>query len=219
MKRLDAQILMGRQQVAIHIGGIVASRKPLVVSTVLGSCISVCLRDAKTQIGGMNHFMLPCGNGEENDEARYGIHAMELLINQCMKEGADRRRLEAKLFGGGHVLKMRETDGNVPKSNIAFALEFLQTESIPILAQDLGGYAAREVHFFTDSGKTLLRRLTMTETNDSALAQMRTRRTPRIRPKTRPGRNQWGGGKYHACFRREKGKGKGKRKYARSLTG
>ena len=172
MKQLDAQVLLGRKQAAIHIGGVVASRQPLVVSTVLGSCISVCLRDPKMQIGGMNHFMLPSSNDEANAEARYGVHAMELLINACMKEGADRRRLEAKLFGGGHVLKAPETGGSVPKSNIAFALEFLRTENIPILAQDLGGYAAREVHFFTDSGKTLLRRLTIVEADDPALAQI-----------------------------------------------
>ena len=172
MKRLEAQILMGREQVTIHIGGVVASRKPVVVSTVLGSCISVCLRDPKTLAGGMNHFMLPNNSADESVSARYGIHAMELLINECMKAGADRRRLEAKLFGGGHVLKMRETDNNVPLSNIAFALDFLTTENISILSQDLGGYEAREVHFFTDTGKTLMRRMAITETRDSALAQM-----------------------------------------------
>ena len=172
MKRLDAQVLMGREQVSIHIGGVVASRTPVVVSTILGSCISVCLRDAKTRAGGMNHFMLPSGSADGGAEARFGIHAMELLINECMKAGADRRRLEAKLFGGGHVLKMRETDGNVPQSNIAFALQFLETENIPILSQDLGGYAAREVHFFTDTGKTLMRRMAITDVKDPALAQI-----------------------------------------------
>jgi chemotaxis protein CheD len=80
-----------------------------------------------------------------------------------MNHGADRRRLEAKVFGGGHVLRMRESDGNVPQINIRFALGFLQTETIPILSQDLGGYSAREVLFFTDSGRTLIRKLTPTD--------------------------------------------------------
>jgi chemotaxis receptor (MCP) glutamine deamidase CheD len=165
--------LGGRQVVSIHIGGVISSRKPLVVRTVLGSCISVCLRDPRTQVGGMNHFMLPSSSSGEATSARYGVHAMELLINECMKCGAERRRLEAKVFGGGHVLKMRETDGNVPQSNIAFALKFLETEGIPILSRDLGGYSAREVYFFTDSGRTLLRRLTPTGSRgDASLHQV-----------------------------------------------
>ena len=147
---------------AIHIGGVFASREPAVVRTVLGSCIAVCLRDPVTCIGGMNHFMLPSGGAGEEASARYGIHAMELLINDCMKLGADRRRFEAKLFGGGHVLRVRESDGNVPQRNIAFALEFLQAERIPILKRDLGGYAAREIYFYTHSGRLLLKRLAQT---------------------------------------------------------
>lgn len=152
----------GRPHHSIHIGGVCASAQPAVVRTILGSCIAVCLRDPLLCVGGMNHFMLPAGAAGEAVSARYGVHAMELLINECMHAGADRTRLEAKVFGGGHVLRMRETDGNVPQSNIRFALEFLRTERISIVAQDLGGYAAREVYFFTDTGKTLLRRLSAT---------------------------------------------------------
>src|SRR5580658_1868975 len=89
---------------SIHIGEIFASREPAVVRTVLGSCIAVCLRDPVAGVGGMNHFLLPYGGHNELASARYGIHAMELLINDCMKVGADRAKLEAKVFGGGHVL-------------------------------------------------------------------------------------------------------------------
>lgn len=156
MKRFDQ--MDGREVKGIHIGGVYAGRDGEVVRTVLGSCISVCLRDPLAQIGGMNHFMLPDGGGEEAS-ARYGVHAMELLINSCMNLGADRRRVEAKLFGGGHVLQMRESENNVPRSNIRFALEFLQKETIPIITKDLGGYHAREVLFFTDTGKVLLKKM------------------------------------------------------------
>lgn len=152
----------GRPLYSIHIGGVFASKSPAVVRTVLGSCISVCLRDPYSQVGGMNHFMLPAGNGEEASSARYGVHAMELLINECMQRGADRRLMEAKVFGGGHVLKIRETDGNVPQSNIRFATDFLTLESIPVVSKDIGGYSAREIYFFTDSGKILLKRLAST---------------------------------------------------------
>jgi chemotaxis protein CheD len=150
-------------QVSIHIGGVFASREPSVVRTVLGSCIAVCLRDPQAQVGGMNHFMLPGGRQDEAASARYGIHAMELLINECMRMGADRRRLEAKVFGGGHVIRVRETDNNVPQSNIRFALRFLDTEHISIISRDLGGYSAREVYFYTDNGRVLLRRLSRTD--------------------------------------------------------
>jgi len=153
---------------SIHIGGVYASRAPAIIRTVLGSCIAVCLRDPLSQVGGMNHFMLPNGSMGEANSTRYGIHAMELLINECMRLGADRRRMEAKVFGGGHVLKMRETDDNVPQSNIRFALSFLETERIPIVSQDMGGYAAREIYFYTDTGRTRLRRLSRTDMHSSA---------------------------------------------------
>ena len=153
--------LQGVPQFGIHIGGVYASRESSVVRTVLGSCIAVCLRDPHSEVGGMNHFMLPDGgtNSTSDDNTRYGIHAMELLINQCMKFGADRRNLEAKVFGGGHVLKVRVTDDNVPQRNIRFALEFLKTENIPIVSKDLGGYEARIVYFYTQSGRVRLKRL------------------------------------------------------------
>lgn len=157
----------GRRQYGIHIGGVVASRAPAIVRTVLGSCIAVCLRDPLARVGGANHFMLPVGMDGDNS-ARFGVHAMELLINDCMKMGAERARLEAKVFGGAHVLRMRESDGNVPQSNIRFAEEFLGTENIPVIARDLGGYAAREIYFFTDTGRLLLRRLAETGTPGEA---------------------------------------------------
>lgn len=149
----------GHPHFVIHIGDVLASRRPIIIHTVLGSCIAVCLRDPVSNIGGMNHFMLPgkvlCGDAS----SRYGIHAMELLINQCMTKGADRRCLEAKVFGGGHMFRTRSTEAGVPQANIRFALGFLQTEGIPVLAKDVGGYQAREVFYYTESGRALLKRI------------------------------------------------------------
>ncbi len=156
---------------SIHIGGIWASRRPSIVRTILGSCIAVCLRDPVTCIGGMNHFMLPDSNDDEGGSARYGVNAMELLINRCMQEGADRTRLEAKLFGGGHVLKTKSHHLSVPRRNIRFAFGFLETERIPIITHDTGGYSARSVLFFTDTGKVLMKRLRETGA-DSSLAKI-----------------------------------------------
>jgi chemotaxis protein CheD len=92
----------------------------------------------------------------------YGFNAMEVLIAECVKLGADRSRLEAKVIGGGHVLRVRETDGNVPQRNVEFALAYLKERNIAVAAQDTGGYAAREIYFFTDSGRLLLKRLSST---------------------------------------------------------
>ena len=143
----------------IHVGGTFASVEPFVVRTILGSCIAVCLRDPVARIGGMNHFMLPnrlCSGG---NPASYGLYAMELLINKCMGLGAQRSRLEAKVFGGGQVLKLAKSPTNVADRNIAFALDFLFREQVPILKMDVGGYAGREVFYFTDTGKTMVRRM------------------------------------------------------------
>jgi chemotaxis receptor (MCP) glutamine deamidase CheD len=148
-----------RQRRSIHIGDVCAHREPTVIRTILGSCIAACLYDPVTQVSGMNHFMLPLARVGSTECARYGVHAMELLINSCMKAGADRRRLQAKVFGGGHVLNTKEMAGNVPEENLRFILNFLKIERIPIVSSDIGGYEARVVYFFTDTGRVLLKRL------------------------------------------------------------
>jgi chemotaxis protein CheD len=148
-------------RVTIQIGEVFASREPTVIRTVLGSCIAACLRDPATGIGGMNHFMLPTplnGHGGA-DLARFGVHAMELLIGNLQKLGGERGRLQAKVFGGGHVLQIPESACGVPQLNIRFIREFLATEGIPLVAHDLGGRIAREVLFHTNSGKVLMKRL------------------------------------------------------------
>jgi len=137
-----------------------------IIATVLGSCISVCIKDRKTDIAGMNHFMLP-GDVRAEDiftspSAKYGMFAMELLINEMVKCGGKKEAFEAKIFGGGHVLNFRKTDGNVPESNIEFVRAFLHMEQIPILKQDVGGYSGRKILFFTDTSKVLLKRLNST---------------------------------------------------------
>jgi chemotaxis protein CheD len=151
--------LCGRTVHGIHIGGVFASHEPSVVRTVLGSCISACLFDPVARVGGMNHFMLPDGNGDEMLSTRYGVHSMEVLINACMNAGADRRFMQAKIFGGGHVLRIAMSASSVPQRNIQFIRRFLIDEDIPIVAHDLGGKSAREVMFFTDTGRTLMKRL------------------------------------------------------------
>lgn len=149
-----------RDVTILHPGEYFASRDPIIISTILGSCIAVTLYDPVERIGGMNHFMLP-GELHSSDffreeSGRYGMYAMELLINNMLKMGGDKQRLKAKVFGGGHVLNTSQ--GNIPDSNIKFAFEFLETEQIPIVSSNVGGTQARKVLFFPESSRVLLKR-------------------------------------------------------------
>jgi len=139
----------------------VVTDQPLALVTLLGSCVAACLYDPAIAIGGMNHFMLPGGAGSDDNSARYGMHAMELLINDLLKRGARRQRLLAKVFGGGNVLSGFHSDP-IGSRNARFVLEYLAAENIPVMAQDLGDIHARKVGFFAQSGRTLVRRLPAT---------------------------------------------------------
>lgn len=154
-----------RKMIIIYPGEYYVSRSEI-IATVLGSCISVCIKDNRSGLAGMNHFMLPGDVRSEeiflSESAKYGMFAMEQLINDLIKQGGNRASFEAKVFGGGHVLNFRKTDGNVPESNINFVKAFLNMEQIPITKMDVGGYAGRKILFFADTAKVLLRRLDST---------------------------------------------------------
>lgn len=147
------------------------SREPKVVYTVLGSCISVCLRDPLAGVGGMNHFMLAAPSSDNAldrwvDTGRYGSFAMEMLMNEIFKRGGRKDRLEAKVFGGGKIY-----DGTIDigAKNAAWALDFLEQEGISPLKADVGDLCPRKVYYFTDSGKVLLKKLDRVVAN--AIAQ------------------------------------------------
>ncbi|MDH5392530.1 MAG: chemoreceptor glutamine deamidase CheD [Gammaproteobacteria bacterium] len=130
------------------------------ITTVLGSCISVCIRDAKNGVGGMNHFMLPkdnsMGGSIVSDAARYGNYAMEHLINDILHYGGERRNLEFKVFGGGKVLDMKMDIG---KKNIDFVFDYLKTERFSILSEDVGDIYPRKVNYFPLSGIAKVKKL------------------------------------------------------------
>lgn len=127
-----------------------------VLTTVLGSCVSACIRDPALGIGGMNHFMLPAGDAEGGANARYGLYAMEILVNDLMRRGAKRERLEAKVFGGGNVMAKLTTDP-VGARNVAFVRQFLAQEKINVVGEDLLGDNARKVAYFPATGRALVR--------------------------------------------------------------
>ncbi len=132
----------------------------MLLVTVLGSCVAACIRDTKTGMGGMNHFMLPDDGGREmvGASARYGTYAMEVLINHLLKMGARRNSLEAKVFGGGAVMASLSSS-NVGTRNAEFVLNYLKTEKIPIVAKDLLDSYPRKVYYFPDSGRVMVKKL------------------------------------------------------------
>jgi chemotaxis protein CheD len=148
----------------------------LLVMTTLGSCIAACLWDRHAQIGGMNHFMLPEGSG---DSGRYGSFAMELLINEMMKRGASKGRMEAKIFGGGAVIAGMNTI-NVGERNTNFVIDYLKTERIPIVSKDVMDIYPRKVCFLPHSGKAMVKRLA--PTNTDALVQQDRAAAQRAQP-------------------------------------
>jgi chemotaxis protein CheD len=137
--------------------------KDMVIVTVLGSCVSACIRDNITGIGGMNHFMLPDSASADKDSPvsesmRYGTYAMEVLINQLLRNGARRENLEAKIFGGGNVLKSFTTI-NVGDRNALFVRKFLKEERIRVTGEDLLDIYPRKVYYFPKTGKVLVKKL------------------------------------------------------------
>ncbi len=139
-----------------------ATARDMVLVTVLGSCVCACIRDKVSGIGGMNHFMLPdSGRDQSNplgESARYGTYAMEILINQLLKMGARRSNFEAKVFGGGAVLR-GFTIANVGERNAQFVLNFLKTEKIHLAAQDLLDIYPRKVYYFPNTGRVRVKKL------------------------------------------------------------
>jgi chemotaxis protein CheD len=150
------------------------TRNAEAVNTVLGSCICACLRDAETGVGGMNHFMLPkelstgtdaWDSGDGTPSTRYGVYAMESLINETLKPGARRERLELKLFGGGQILPSLSDIG--PR-NIEFARGFAALERLQVVAEDVGGTTPRHVIYLPATGRVLLKRLKPLESSEIA---------------------------------------------------
>lgn len=151
-----------RNAVKILPGEFFVAGEDIVISTVLGSCISACLWDRNAKVGGMNHFMLPGGEGKDTDPTglagRYGVFAMEQLINELIKRGARKGHIEAKVFGGGRVMA-NFTTLDVGKRNSDFVMTFLKTEGIRVTSQDLLDVYPRRVAFFPFSGRALCRKL------------------------------------------------------------
>lgn len=162
--------------VTLRIGGVFASDRPAVVRTVLGSCVAVCLYDPVSRVGGMNHYMLPSSDDvlHRDDPGRYGLQAMEVLLGNMQRLGARRDRLVAKLFGGGRVLSgIGQSSASVPRRNIEFIRGYVAEEGLEVVAEDLGGDSARAVHFYTHTGKALVKHLPAALVEEVAASERR----------------------------------------------
>jgi len=148
-------------------GGYYVSDRPMIISTVLGSCVSTCIRDPQLSIGGMNHFMLPETHEAFDDplsqSARYGAYAMEVVINEILARGGRRERLEVKLFGGGNMFGQTKID--IGRANVEFAKRYIQQEGLRLVSQDIGEMYPRKILFFTATGRVLLKKLTRLKNN------------------------------------------------------
>lgn len=156
----------------------VESDPNVVLSTILGSCVAVCLRDPVAGIGGMNHFLLPGAAGATSggDATRYGVHLMELLINGLLKRGARRDRLEAKVFGGAKTIA---SFSNVGEQNAVFAKQFLKDEGIPVVGTSTGGEHGRKLEYWPVSGRARQYPLTGAETQKTVALEERPVRSPK----------------------------------------
>jgi chemotaxis protein CheD len=145
------------RRVYLYPGGLWAEASAAVITTVLGSCVSVCLWDPHTALGGINHFILPRGGASPS--ARYGNHALPMLLERVLQLGAQRETLLACVFGGASVLTGPGEGPRLGSRNVAEALEFLRKEDMAVLRQDVGGNEGRKLTFRTADGGTLVRKL------------------------------------------------------------
>ncbi len=154
-----------KKNIRINVGGYYASATPAIIQTSLGSCVAACLYDPIRRIGGMNHILLPGYNALDvkDGSARYGVNAMELLINRIMSLGGNRRNLTAKVFGGANIMDTLDKKLSVGMQNSTFLFEYLLNEGIRVVRHNIGGNDTRIVKFHTDTGEAFLKRLRSVE--------------------------------------------------------
>lgn len=149
-----------RFKIYLHPGELYASKDACAVTTILGSCVAVCLWDPVSKIGGINHFLLPEWNKTTMPSPRFGDVAIKTLIDRLVALGAQRRRLEAKMFGGACVLQaFQERETHLGARNVGAAEQLLQDQGIPLVGSDVGGQKGRKLIFQIDDGTAWVKQL------------------------------------------------------------
>ncbi|MGE5606970.1 MAG: chemotaxis protein CheD [Bacteroidota bacterium] len=159
-------MLNDKKMVTIYSGNYYVSNDPkVVIYTLLGSCIAVCLFDAQKGIGGMNHFMLPQQSPyyQSSKGAKpgwFGSDSLDLMIDEILKLGGSLSHIKAKVFGGAQVVENLDLlNTNVPTVNINFTINYLNQKKIPIIAKDVGGYSGRKIYYYLMDNSVIVRRL------------------------------------------------------------
>jgi Chemotaxis protein; stimulates methylation of MCP proteins len=155
----------GKKIVTINSGEYYISDDPsVVIHTLLGSCVAVCLYDERSGVGGMNHFMLPEAGGVQNiGYGRYGFQSLEFMIDQLILKGAVFQNIKAKVFGGGNMMDFRSQTNDIAKSNILFTLSYLESRRIPIISKELGGRSGRKIYYVLEDHSVYVQRLNREE--------------------------------------------------------
>ena len=150
----------GTKSVYVHAGQLFVSAEPAQITTILGSCVAICVWDVATKTGGLNHYMLPHDVGANVATPRYARYAFDRLLADVLRTGASASRLQAKVFGGASVITALRGDGrDLGSKNVEVAHAMLAEARIPIVAEDTGGNSGRKLIFRTDDGSALIRRV------------------------------------------------------------
>jgi len=144
-----------------------ASIEPHKVSTILGSCVAVCLYDPVAKVGGINHYMLPFWNGQGLASPKYGNIAIERLVDKMISLGCKKANLKAKVFGGGEVIDTNISQFHIGERNIKLALEMLEEQRIPVLAKSVGGKLGRKIEYCTSTGEVKQRYIDRTISSEA----------------------------------------------------
>jgi len=152
----------------INIGQTYTTKEPdVVLNTLVGSCISVCMVDKTNGVYGINHFMLPGSNHKHNKDPKYGAYATDLLIEQMVEKGADRKHMEARVFGAGKVIDQDIFE--VGTNNANFILKYLGTLKIPIVHSDLGGDYGRNILYFCNTSEVVVHKIANNNSTNGVL--------------------------------------------------
>ncbi len=167
MKRGTPFDIESKKIITIHSGEYYVTRDPdVVIYTLLGSCIAVCLYDQVLGIGGMNHFMLPESvDGQFAGFGHFGLQSLEVMMNHLISEGAVYQNMRAKIFGGSQMVGFHSRGNDVALSNIQFTLKYLESKRIPIMAKELGGRYGRRIFYVLEDYSVYVQRFMKEENN------------------------------------------------------
>jgi chemotaxis protein CheD len=150
---LKAETAISLKKHFLYPSAVIVCSEPCEITTILGSCVAVCIYDPVLKTGGMNHFMLPLWNGIGLESPKYGNIAIERLITKIISRGSNRNNLIAKVFGGGEIIEGSTQNYNIGKRNVEITRDLMKKEGIPVVSSSIGGKLGRKIIFNTHTGE------------------------------------------------------------------